>query len=604
MHKSRGKLVVGLVAIAAASAVAAPAAAGAGESASDAATPIVVHQGQFGADGTVAYTSHEVAARVGMAPAVGKPATPAPAKPSKLHPALAAALAQPATNTRHKVIVTFQDDMTVPRMPNPDQTQPRSAEVNVRAKAKADALVAGVKAQRRPGYQAIGSQLARLDIRTLDTYWLIKGIVADAPLSSLPALVGRDDVLSVEPVATDTPPPVDADPDNDPVDARAHMRTDPYFNLGLTSGWIGLLDTGVRNTHTLFNSPTHLDFQEDLTGGGNPDDDCWNHGTASAAILTGNSNLGFNHRGVTAITVDSFKIYPAGCGGLDISAAIAGFERAVNVLDRVIVSETQPGGTETSALSVAADAAYDAGAVVIAANGNFGPNPSTVAVPAVAQKALGIGAVDVKTLATPSYQGRGPAPDGRIKPDVQAPTNVETASSASTTATQVFTGTSCATPHAAGAAALARNFLRGSAFDIDPGQVYAYMIANGTVAYPFNNTTGAGLVKLGVNGYFWRSSASVGNLQTIEIPISVAATNNRMNVALWWPEQPATHNDVDLSIIDPSGVVRASSVSIPSVFERVSVAGPLAAGTWRIRIHGYSVPGGSQLVHWTAVTSP
>lgn len=59
------------------------------------------------------------------------------------------------------------------------------------------------------------------------------------------------------------------------------------------------------------------------------------------------------------------------------------------------------------------------------------------------------------------------------------------------------------------------------------------------------------------------------------------------------------HNDIDLYLIDPSGAVRASSVSIPSVFERARVSGRVAAGTWQLRIRGYNV-NGTQTVYWAA----
>src|SRR5262249_16827552 len=152
---------------------------------------------------------------------------------------------------------------------------------------------------------------------TLDTFWLIKGLVVDAPLSAVPALVNRDDVQYVEPADSGAAPP-DADPNNDEVKARAIMRTDPYFNLGQTGWFIGLLDTGIRSSQQAFPNPSTIGFREDLTTttNPNPEDDCWNHGTSTAAIITGNGNLGGNFRGITGITLDSFKVYPASCGFL------------------------------------------------------------------------------------------------------------------------------------------------------------------------------------------------------------------------------------------------------------------------------------------------
>jgi hypothetical protein len=51
-------------------------------------------------------------------------------------------------------------------------------------------------------------------------------------------------------------------------DGRARMNSDPYFNLGQTGGFIGLLDTGVRFSHVQFNSPDHVDFARDCVNGG------------------------------------------------------------------------------------------------------------------------------------------------------------------------------------------------------------------------------------------------------------------------------------------------------------------------------------------------
>ena len=270
--------------------------------------------------------------------------------------------------------------------------------------------------------------------------------------------------------------------------------------------------------------------------------------------------------------------------------------------DRVIVAEMQGSGNDQSSISIAADNAFDAGAVVIAANGNNGPNASTVNTPANAHKVIGVGNYDVQTLAQITSQSRGPAPDNRIKPDIQAPTNTETASNASDTALRVFTGTSGATPYAAGSAALVRNFLRGTSSTIDPGQVYAFLILSGQRTYPFDNTTGAGRLVLPTNGTAWWGKVSVGAGATVDILLNVSGGSpNTLDAALWWPETATqSHNDIDLRLVDPSGISQEASISAPSVFERARVAGSVTPGTWKLRLSGFSVPSGPQTVYWAA----
>jgi hypothetical protein len=67
--------------------------------------------------------------------------------------------------------------------------------------------------------------------------------------------------------------------------------------------------------------------------------------------------------------------------------------------------------------------------------------------PGDAAGALSVGAFDVTSLKIADYSTEGPTDDGRIKPDIAAPTAVQTTS-------VTFTGTSAAAPHVGGAAAL------------------------------------------------------------------------------------------------------------------------------------------------------
>ena len=73
-------------------------------------------------------------------------------------------------------------------------------------------------------------------------------------------------------------------------------------------------------------------------------------------------------------------------------ATIRAIQRAVAVFDRVLVGEVQASEARPAAIATAADAAYDAGAIFVSANGNFGPDASTVRSPGIAHKVLGVGA--------------------------------------------------------------------------------------------------------------------------------------------------------------------------------------------------------------------
>ncbi len=528
----------------------------------------------------------------------------------KLHPRLRELLEQGAADERVRVLINFRDDVQIPRFPEPFLDQPRDSRGNQRAAARAEELIAEIQERRTAGYDSLSATLGQAyQAEIIATFWLIKGMTVEIPLGAVRELMQRDDIVYIELEDAGEEPPQNANNNDDVQDGRASIVSDPYFNLGQTNGYIGLLDTGLRFTHVLFNSPSNIDLRFDCTDGtcnNVPDitDDCWNHGTSTAAIISGNNTQGNAFRGVTGLILDSFKVYPAACGGLNATATVQAFQRAVAILDRVIVAEMQSGQNATGSISTAADNAFDAGAVIIAANGNNGPGDATVNAPAIAHRVIGVGDYDVQTQIQIASQSRGATADNRFKPDIQAPTNTETASSASDSAFRVFGGTSGATPYAAGAAALLRNWLRGNSGSIDPGQVYAQLILSGSQPYPFNNTTGAGPIRMPVNGWGWWGKVSVSDGQTINIPLNVpGGTHDVVDGALWWPETAAqTHNDVDLYLVDPSGNVRDFSWSIPSVFERARVEGSIQSGTWTLRIHGYDVSG-SQTVYWTAVNT-
>ena len=462
--------------------------------------------------------------------------------------------------------------MTVPVFPMPEFDQGRTSERNKEQLAEAARLIEGLKAQRADSYKeqiaTWNGSTPRCSTRTGSS----RGRGCVLPLGSVARLADGDDVQYLELADGVARPPADGNADNDLVDARAQIASDPYFNLGQTAGWIGLLDTGVRTTHVSFNAPDHIAITDDLSGDGDPTDQC-NHGTASAGLITGNGRLGAAWRGVSAISLDSWDVYGDDClvGGAD---TVEGFQEAVSWLDKVIVAEVQLNASETSASSTAADSCVRlrVGRRRGERQLRFGSRHGPVARqrpqgPRHRRRRRGERLAD----------GRTPGAD-RPRTDATSPTwcsrrTWRPPGRAVTPRMGAFGGTSCATPVAGGAMGLLRNWMRGGVGSIDAGHVYSQAILGGQTTWPFNNDTGAGPFVLGTGGHAWWGKVNIGQSGQIDIPISVAAGKNLFEGSLWWPESTTRHNDVDLALVAPDGTVRDYSVSGVSVFERAGVPG-------------------------------
>ena len=103
------------------------------------------------------------------------------------------------------LVITFQDDLTIPRFPEPaDQTQ----DSQTQAAAASAQLQSSIQQQRAPAYSALTQELAQsYGAQVLQTFWLIKAMVASMPLGAVQAVAARPDVLYVEPEnAGDVPP--------------------------------------------------------------------------------------------------------------------------------------------------------------------------------------------------------------------------------------------------------------------------------------------------------------------------------------------------------------------------------------------------------------
>jgi serine protease AprX len=259
---------------------------------------------------------------------------------------------------------------------------------------------------------------------------------------------------------------------------------------------VGIVDTGIDPTHP--DVIGRVKAFKDFTGEGEIDNN--GHGTHVAGIVggTGAASQG-KFRGV-AYECDFViaKVLKGSGGGL-MSDVIAGLEFCVEQNVRVINMSLGGGSVNdgTDALSVACDNAVGLGIVVCVAAGNSGPGARTVGSPACARQVITIGATD-KQDAIAGYSSRGPTLDGRVKPDVCFPGSSITSARAKNTAMgspqndfyTTASGTSMATPHAAGTCAL----ILQKAPALKPPEIKALFMAHAKNLNLDENTQGKGRV--------------------------------------------------------------------------------------------------------------
>jgi subtilisin family serine protease len=249
------------------------------------------------------------------------------------------------------------------------------------------------------------------------------------------------------------------------------------WNIGYNGSGIkiAILDTGIDNTHPDFYFPNgtskikvNVDFTDD-----NNCSDFVGHGThvASIAAGTGAASQG-KFKGVApgALLWNVKVLNRYGWGYWDwiiagIEYAAYGSDKTPNTGDEADIISMSLGSSWTTdgtdPLSLACDAAADAGRVVVVAAGNY-YHYFSIGTPAASRKAITVGASD-KYDNIAWFSSKGPTVDFRIKPDLVAP-GVDIIAARSSTGwfspipensyyTQL-SGTSMATPHVSGVAAL------------------------------------------------------------------------------------------------------------------------------------------------------
>jgi serine protease AprX len=241
-----------------------------------------------------------------------------------------------------------------------------------------------------------------------------------------------------------------------------HIRVPMLWQEHLTGQGIrvAVVDSGIDFDHPDFTG--RIIEAADFTGTG--PGDRHGHGTHCAGVLAGSGAMSDGHYRGVAPDAELFiaKVLHGDGQGM-MSDVMMGLEWAVEQGVQVIsLSLGGPGPCDgTDALSETCEAAVERGVVVVVAAGNDGPTPYSVGSPGCAAGVITVGAAsDLDRIA--AFSSRGPTADGRTKPDVVLP-GVEIIAPRATATTMgtpiddwytASSGTSMATPHAAGLAAL------------------------------------------------------------------------------------------------------------------------------------------------------
>ena len=388
--------------------------------------------------------------------------------------------------------------------------------------------------------------------------------------------------------------------------ARTHMSVntvESYFTSDLDGSGqvVAVADTGIDHDHGDFGN--RIDDKVDLVGDGSTADTDSGHGTHVACSVLGDGTRG-GYAGVAPEAHLYFQAMEHDPSGNLYSASInyllnTAYDNNARTHTNSWGSRQESENGEYTSDSEDVDDRtnyYDRyyngrdGLTVLFAAGNNGPSSGTVSPPATSKNAVVIGMHQSRYNGAPdtvmSGSSRGPTDDGRIKPDLLAPGGYIRSclaqeaqdTSGSTWSNQwymEYTGTSMATPNAAGAAALVREYLTEIALRPNPqgALVKALLVLGaedmGTRDIP-NDNEGWGRINLrnsiapSGNRGIWVDDRAVlsssGAMKTYTF--EVEQSNLAFKAVLAWSDERGSRfsssqlvNDLDLEVEMPDGTI-------------------------------------------------
>jgi subtilisin family serine protease len=344
-----------------------------------------------------------------------------------------------------------------------------------------------------------------------------------------------------------------------------------------------IIDTGIRFSHTTFGGRATSGF--DAVDGGSADD-CNGHGTHVAGTV-GGSQYGVA-KGVLLVGVRVLN-----CSGSGTTAQVAaGIDWVTGHSIKPAVANMSLGGGIDTTLDNAVANSINSGVTYAIAAGNSNANACNFS-PARVPAAITVGATD-RTDLRASFSNFGTCVD------IFAPgVGITSSWSTSDTATNTISGTSMATPHVTGVAAL----ILGGSPSLTPQQVRDRMVADATTGVVGNPGTGSPNRLLFVNnGTAPPPGCSGTNGTNVSIPDAGAAVFSSITISNCNRAASATstievhivhtyRGDLVIDLIAPDGTAyRLKSSSGTDSADNVNqtytrnLSSEAANGTWRLRV--------------------
>jgi serine protease AprX len=409
----------------------------------------------------------------------------------------------------------------------------------------------------------------------LTQYQIIDGVKASIPAALEPALAAIPNITVTPDVSVSvqsTPPSTGPHTPSGMFlqqTGAAQLAAAGDTGQGVT---VAVLDTGIDN---LPDFSGRLVGGVDLTGGNNPFQDAYGHGTFVAGLIAGDGASSDGRYSGEAPGANLVSIKVAGATGqTDLGTLILGLQWAIlhqssygiKVLN-ISLGFQPTESTVINPLDQAVQAAWDSGITVVASAGNAGPFNGTILSPGDDPLVITVGALD--DMASPSAAGdemtdfssAGPtSPDGWVKPDLvtSGRSVVSLAAPGSTiyddfpsarvgSANFAGSGTSFSAAITSGAAALVLADNPG----LSPDQVKGRLLgttSHGPVGNPFVDGHGA------LNAYAAATSGPVNFRQSAidlvpawpgaTVSLSPTRPADTWNTNLWsgisWSQPPAT----------------------------------------------------------------